>query len=95
MVWFLKTLVSLAGWERTAAVSNWMDHTSWKVGWDHTVDVSGTASVMAREDGLELGNTIPVGLLQASKECLVQVGRVIGVTIAAGLDTRVNTLYAC
>lgn len=58
----------------------------------HTVDVSSTASVMAREDSLELSNTIPVGLLQATKERVVQVGRVVGVTIAVGLDTGVNTL---
>ena len=56
------------------------------------MDVSGTASVVAREDGLELSDAILVGLLQATKERLVQVARVVGVAIAARLDTRVDTL---
>lgn len=58
----------------------------------HTVDVRSATSVMAREDSLELSDTIIVGLLQATKERVVQVGRVVGVTIAAGLNTGVNTL---
>ena len=56
------------------------------------MDVSGTASVVTREDGLELSNAILVGLLQATKERLVQVARVVGVAVAARLDTRVDTL---
>lgn len=56
------------------------------------VDVGGAAGVVAGEDGLELGDTLLVGLLETTEEGCVEVGLVIGVAIAAGGNTRVDTL---
>lgn len=50
------------------------------------------AVVVAREDGLNLRHTLIIGLLQASKECLVQVGLVFGVTVAPRDNAGVNAL---
>lgn len=57
-----------------------------------TVNVGGSAGVMTREDGLELQDAVLVGFLQTTKEGGVQVGGVVGVAVAAGRDTRVDTL---
>lgn len=58
----------------------------------HTVYVGSATSVVTGEDGLKLGNTILVGLLQATKECVVQIFLVVRVAVAFRLDARVNTL---
>lgn len=60
-----------------------------RVGMDHDVDMSSTAGVVTGEDGLELSNTIRVGLLNASKPSLVNVGLIRAIAIAVGNDTRV------
>ena len=57
----------------------------------HDVDMGGAAGVVAREQGIELDDTVLVGLGDAAEEGLVDVGRIVGVAIAAGNDTRVNT----
>lgn len=58
---------------------------------DHQVDVGGTGGVVAGEDGLELGNTILIGGLDAAEPGLVDVGLVGGVTVTAGDDAGVDT----
>jgi hypothetical protein len=61
------------------------------VGVSHDMDVSRSAGVMAREDGLELRNTITVCLLDSAKPGLVDVGLVGAVAITICDDTGVNT----
>jgi hypothetical protein len=61
------------------------------VGVGHDVDVGGSAGVVTGEDGLELGNTITVGLLDASEPGVVDVGLVRAITVAACDNTGVNT----
>lgn len=56
------------------------------------MNVGSATSVVTWEDGLKLGNTILVGLLQATEECVVQISLVVRVAIAFRLDARVNTL---
>lgn len=53
--------------------------------------VCGTAVIMAREYGLELHNTVAVGLGNAAEEGVVVVGQVIGVAIASGDQAGVDT----
>lgn len=55
------------------------------------VDVGGSAAVVTGEHGLELSDTLGIGLLDTTEEGLVEVGVVIAVTIARVLDTGVNT----
>lgn len=57
------------------------------VGVDEDVDVGGTAGVVAREDGLEHGHTVLIGLLNTAEESLVDVGCVAGVAVAICHDT--------
>lgn len=61
------------------------------VGMSNDVNVSGTARVVTGENGLELGNTIGVGLLDSTKEGLVQVGGIVAVAVHRALDTGVDT----
>lgn len=61
------------------------------VGVDHDVDVGGTAGVVAGEDGLELGDAVRVGLLDAAEPGVVDVGLVGAVAVSAGHDARVDT----
>lgn len=61
------------------------------VGMNHDVDMSGSAGVVTREDGLELSNTIRVGLLDSSKPSLVNVRFVGLVAVTARYNTGVNT----
>ena len=61
-------------------------------GWWLTVDVRGTAGVVAREDGLELHDALLVAGLDTAQEGRVEVAGVGGVAVAAGLDTGVDTL---
>ena len=56
------------------------------------MDVRGTAGVVAREDGLELDDTLLVAGLDTAQEGRVEVAGVGGVAVAAGLDTGVDTL---
>lgn len=56
------------------------------------VDVGGAAGVVAGEDSLELGDTLLVGLLETTEEGGVEVGVVVGVAVAAGGNTGVDTL---
>jgi hypothetical protein len=58
----------------------------------HTVDVGSAAGVVTRKDRLELDNTLVIAGLDSTEERSVQVGGIRGVTIAAGLDTGVDTL---
>lgn len=58
---------------------------------DHQVDVGGAGGVVAGEDGLELGDTVGVGLLDTAEPGLVDVGLVGGVTVAGGDDAGVDT----
>lgn len=58
---------------------------------DDNVHVVGAAAVVAGEDGGELNNTIRIGLLDATQSRVVQVGRIVRVTVAAGLHTAVDT----
>lgn len=46
---------------------------------------------MAREQCVELNRTISVGLGNATKESVVQVGGVIGIAVARFLNSRVDT----
>lgn len=52
--------------------------------------MGGAAGVVTGEDGRELDNAIVVGLLDASQRSIVQVGRVVVIAIAVGLDTGVD-----
>jgi hypothetical protein len=61
------------------------------VGVNQQVDVSGAGGVVAREDGLELDNTVGVSLLDTAEESLVDVGLIGGVAVAGSDDTGVNT----
>lgn len=57
------------------------------------MNVSSTAGVVTREDGLELNNTIGVARLDSTKESVVQVAGVRRVTVSAGADSGVDTLF--
>jgi hypothetical protein len=61
----------------------------------HTVDVGSTACVVAGEDRLELDNALVVTGLDTTEESSVEVGGIGRVTVAAGLDTGVDTLLWC
>lgn len=52
--------------------------------------VSSSAGVMAREDGLELHDTVGRGGLDATVECLFGVGLVGAVSVAVGDDAGVD-----
>lgn len=54
------------------------------------VNVSGTAGVVTREGGFELDDTVDVGLLQSAVEGVVEVGSVVGVSVSAGGNARVD-----
>lgn len=54
------------------------------------VNVSGTASVVTREGGFELDDTVDVGLLQSAVEGVVEVRSVVGVSVSAGGNARVD-----
>lgn len=56
------------------------------------VDVGSTTGVVTGEDGLELRNTILVGLLETTEEGRVEVGLVVRVSVSAGTNTGVDTL---
>lgn len=58
----------------------------------YTVDVSCPASVMTWEGCLELNDTVPVTLLDTSVEGRVEVGGIVGVSVSAGDDSRIDTL---
>lgn len=58
---------------------------------DHDVDVSGAAGIMSREDGFELRDSIGIGLLDAAKPRVVDVGLVRGVSVPAGNYAAVYT----
>lgn len=55
------------------------------------VDVGGTSGVVAWEDGLELGDTVDIGLLDTAEEGCFEVGSVVTVSIALSSDTTVDT----
>jgi hypothetical protein len=55
------------------------------------VQVSSAASIVARELGGELDNTISVRLLEATESSVVQVAGVCAVTVHVGFDTGVDT----
>lgn len=57
----------------------------------HTVDVGGTAGVVAREDRLHIDNTVLVTGLDTAEPGGVDVGLIGGVTVTAGNDTGVDT----
>lgn len=52
---------------------------------DHDVDVSGTASVMAREDGLELCDPVRVCFLDTTEPGVVDVGSISGVAVSLSI----------
>lgn len=58
----------------------------------HTVNVGSTAGVVTGEDRLELNDTLVVARLDTTEESSVQVSGIRRVTVAAGHDTRVDTL---
>lgn len=58
---------------------------------NHDVDVCGSAGVVAREDGLELGDAIRVGSLDSSKPGVVDVCVIRAIAVAARDDARVDT----
>lgn len=52
----------------------------------------GAAGVVTGDEGLEEGDAVVVGLLDATEESSVEVGGVAGgVAVAVGGDTRVDT----
>lgn len=57
-----------------------------------TVNVGGTTRVVAREDGFEPDNALGVTGLDTAKESSVKIGGIGRVAVAAGLDSRVDTL---
>ncbi|KAI6770948.1 hypothetical protein HG531_009803 [Fusarium graminearum] len=61
------------------------------VGVNHDVDVSRSAGVVTREDGLKLSNTVTVGLLDSAEPGLVDVCFVRVVAVAVCNDAGVNT----
>lgn len=61
------------------------------VGVNHDVDVSRSAGVVTREDGLKLSNTVAVGLLDSAEPGLVDVCFVRVVAVAVCNDAGVNT----
>lgn len=56
------------------------------------MNVGGASGVVARKDGLELGDSLVVSLLETTEEGSVEVAVVVGVAISAGDDARVDTL---
>jgi hypothetical protein len=56
------------------------------------MNMSSTASVVTRENSLELDNTVSVAGLDSAQESGVEVAGVRGVSVAAGADARVDTL---
>jgi hypothetical protein len=60
------------------------------IGMGNNVNVGSTARVMAREQSLELGNAVRVGLLDTTQEGFVQVCGVIAVAVHVALDSRVD-----
>lgn len=60
------------------------------VGVDQDVNVGSTAGVVTGEDGVKLGHTIVVGLLDTTEEGLVNIGSIAGVTVAFGHNTGVD-----
>lgn len=57
----------------------------------HDVDMVGTASVVARNEGVECDNADIIRRLHTTHEGCVEVGGVIGVAVAASADTGVHT----
>lgn len=55
------------------------------------VDVGGTSSVVARENGLELSDTVCIGLLNTAEESRLEVGSIVTVSVAPSSDATVNT----
>lgn len=59
---------------------------------DENVDVRGAAGVVTGDEGLEEGDAVVVGELDAAEEGSVEVGAVGGgVAVAVGGDTGVDT----
>lgn len=56
------------------------------------MDVGSTAGVVTGESGLEVNNTVGVTFLDTAEEGGVDVQCVGGVTVAAGDNSRVDTL---
>lgn len=54
------------------------------------VDVGGAAVVVTRKDGLELSNSLFVGLLNTTQKGLVEISRVISVSVHRAVDTGVD-----
>lgn len=57
-----------------------------------TVNVGGTTRVVARENGFEPDNALVITGLDAAEESSVQIGSIGRVAVAAGLNSRVDTL---
>lgn len=57
-----------------------------------TVNVGGTTSVVAGENGFEPDNALVVTALDTAEESSVQIVGIGRVTVPAGLDSRVDTL---
>jgi hypothetical protein len=55
------------------------------------VNVCGTSGIVSRKDGLEIDDAVVIRLLDPTKKSRVQVAR-SAVTVAAGLDARIDTL---
>jgi hypothetical protein len=57
----------------------------------HTVNVCGTSGIVSGKDGLEIDDAVVIRLLDSTEEGRVQV---VGstVTVATGLDARIDTL---
>jgi hypothetical protein len=54
------------------------------------VDVGGTSGVVAWEDGLELGDTVGIGLLDTAEESGFEVRSIVAVSVALSSDAAVN-----
>ena len=57
-----------------------------------TVDVRRAASVVTREDAIELKNTISVTELYTTEHRVVKVGFVVRVAVSSSVDTTIDTL---
>jgi hypothetical protein len=60
------------------------------LGVGNNMDVGGTARVVTREEGIELGHALRVSLLDSTGKRLVQIGCVVAVSIHAALDAGVD-----
>ena len=61
------------------------------IGMNHDMDMCSATNVVTGEDGLELGDTVSVGLLDSPTKCGVDIGGIVRIAVSTGNNTRVDT----